>query len=80
MGVPSFEVGVLSAPMVLPSLLTGVPFNIPVASVDPCTKRGEASLGGLPFNLEELPSSCLGGVPITILKTAFLNQEHKTLK
>ena len=102
-GVPSFEVGVLSATMVLPSLIAGapfdipvasvdpgtergeeslggVPFDIPVASVDPSTERGEASLGGVPFDLGELPSSCLGGVPLTILKTAFLNQEHTILQ
>ena len=102
-GVPSFEVGVLSATMVLPSLIAGAPFDIPVASVDPSTERGEASLGGVPFDipvasvdprtergeeslggvpfdLGELPSSCLGGVPLTILKTAFLNQEHTILQ
>ena len=125
-GVPSFEVGVLSATMVLPSLIAGapfdipvasvdpgtergeeslggvpfdipvasvdpstergeaslggVPFDIPVASVDPRTERGEESLGGVPFDLGELPSSCLGGVPLTILKTAFLNQEHTILQ
>ena len=80
MGVPSFEVGVFSVTMVLPSLITGVPFDIPVASVDPRTERGEASLGGVPFDLGELPSSCVGGVPLTTLKTAFLNQEHTIMQ
>ncbi len=79
-GVPSFEVGVFSVTMVLPSLITGVPFDIPVASVDPRTERGEASLGGVPFDLGELPSSCVGGVPLTTLKTAFLNQEHTIMQ